>query len=198
MLALPGKYTVEMALFHNGELIPLAGPVAFEAKVLHNTTLPDKDRMALDSFFKQMAESWRVMTGAQKYLETLKTKTAYIQQALQSAPDATVAMKDKADAIKLEIDSINFVFDGTPAKASWEEVPPEIMPLNNRLQEAVFASWQSTSAPTETQKMNLKIVNETLPKVIERIQKTEEQLKALDKTLNKLKTPYTPGRLIKM
>ena len=198
MLALPGAYTVEMALFHNGAIKPLAGPVPFEAKVLHNTTLPDKDRQALDAFFKQMGESWRVMTGAQKYLKSLQTKTAYIQQALQSAPDVTVAMKDKAEAIKLEIDSINFVFDGTPAKASWEEVPPEIMPLNKRLQEAVFASWQSTSAPTETQKMNLKIVNETLPKVIDRIQKIDAQLKALDKTLDKLKTPYTPGRLIKM
>ncbi len=198
MLALPGEYTVEMALFHNGEMKPLAGPVSFTARVLNNTTLPAADRKALDDFFVQLGDAWRVMTGAQKYLGSLKTKTAYIQQALQAAPGASLEKKDEADSIRKEIEQIEFVFEGTPAKASWEEVPPEPMPLNKRLQEAVFASWQSTSAPTETQKMNYRIVKTALPGVLKRIEKVDERLKALDNYLDELKAPYTPGRLIKM
>ncbi len=198
MLALPGKYTVDLTLFHNGKVTPLAGPVDFNAKVLNNTTLPAKDRLALDNFFKQLSETWRVMTGAQKYLESLKTKTTYVQQALQAAPNATPKMKDEAQSVKEEIENIDFVFNGTPAKASWEEVPPEIMPLNKRLQEAVHASWQSTSVPTETQKMNYSIVKQKLPAIIKRIENVDNRLKALDKVLNNLKAPYTPGRLIKM
>jgi len=195
MLALPGKYTVELELFHNGKVKPLAGPVPFTAKVLHNTTLPDKDRQALDAFFGQLSDLWRTMSGAQQYLNNLKTKTAYVQQAIQVTPTATLAMKDKAQAVKEEIEKINYLLHGTPAKASWEEVPPEPMPLMKRLNEAVFASWQSTSAPTEMQKMNLKIVKDALPDLLARIKKADAGLKALDKELNALKAPYTPGRI---
>jgi hypothetical protein len=185
-----------LELFHNGKEKPLAGPVSFTAKVLNNTTLPAKDRQALDTFFGQLSDLWRVMSGAQQYLNSLKTKTAYVQQAIQITPAATLAMKNQAQAVKEEIEKINYLFHGTPAKASFEEVPPEPMPLMKRLNEAVFASWESTSAPTEMQKMNMQIVKEALPDVLARIKKVDEQLKALDKELNAIKAPYTPGRLL--
>jgi len=195
MLALPGKYTVALSLFHNGKEKLLAGPMAFNAKVLNNSTLPDKDRQSLNAFFGEMSDMWRTMSGAQKYLNSLKNKTAYVQQALQITPGASLALKDQAQAVKEEIEKINYLFHGTPAKASFEEVPPEPMPLMKRLNEAVYASWQSTSAPTEMQKMNLKIVKDAMPDVLARIKKADEQLKALDKALDAVKAPYTPGRL---
>jgi len=195
MLALPGQYTVALSLFHDGKEKPLAGPITFTAKVLHNTTLPDKDRQALDTFFGEMSNLWRTTSGAQKYLKSLRNKTAYIQQAIQITNGAGLDMKNKAQAIKEEIEKINFLFYGTPAKASFEEVPPEAMPLMKRINDAIYASWQSTSAPTAMQKMNLKIVKEAMPGVLARIKKVDEQLKALGKELNTLKAPYTPGRL---
>ena len=45
------------------------------------------------------------------------------------------------------------------------------------------------------QKMNLKIVKDALPEVLARIKKVDAGLKALDKELDALKAPYTPGRL---
>ena len=195
MLALPGKYTVTLSLFHNGTEKLLAGPMTFTAKVLHNTTLPDKDRQALNAFFVQLSDMWRTMSGAQQYLNSLKNKTAYVQQAIQITPGATLAMKNQAQAVKEEIEKINYLFHGTPYKASFEEVPPEPMPLMKRLNEAVFASWQSTSAPTEMQKMNLKIVKDAMPGVLTRMKKINAQLTALGKELNTVKAPYTPGRL---
>ncbi len=195
MLALPGQYTVELSLFHNGKEKLLAGPITFTAKVLHNTTLPDKDRQALDSFFNEMTNLWRTTSGAQKYLKSLKNKTAYIQQAIQITNGASLDMKNKAQAVKEEIEKINYLFYGTPAKASFEEVPPEPMPLMKRINDAIYASWQSTSAPTSMQKMNLKIVKDAMPAVLARIKKVDEQLNALRKELDALKAPYTPGRI---
>jgi len=195
MLALPGQYTVALSLFHNGKEKPLAGPITFTAKVLHNTTLPDKDRQALDAFFGEMSNLWRTTSGAQKYLNSLRNKTAYIQQAIQITNGAGIDLKNKAQAVKEEIEKINYLFYGTPAKASFEEVPPEAMPLMKRINEAIYASWQSTSAPTAMQKMNLKIVKDAMPAVLARIKKVDGQLKALGKELDALKAPYTPGRL---
>lgn len=198
MLALPGNYTVTLSMFHNGAVKTLAGPVTFTAKVLNNTTLPAKDRVELNAFFDQISDVWRVASGAEKYLNSLNSKTDYVRQAIQVSNQSTLAMKNEAAAVKEEIENIDFVLNGTPAKASFEEVPPAPMALLKRLNEAVYASWQSTSSPTSTQKMNIKIVKDELPAVLERIQKVDQRLKALEKQLDAIKAPYTPGRLPKL
>lgn len=138
------------------------------------------------------------MNNTGKYLEELETKTSYIRQALQQSNDATVEMKNDARKIKEELDDIVFLFEGTPAQASWEEVPPEQMPLENRLGAILWASWQSTSAPTATQKMNYEILMEAIPPILEQLSEIGTKLNKLDDELDKLKAPYTPGRVPKM
>jgi hypothetical protein len=134
------------------------------------------------------------MNDVEKYRKDLATKTAYIRQALQQSHGATMEMKNEAAQIKDELDDITFLFEGTPAKASWEEVPPEQMPLENRLGAILWASWQSTSAPTATQKMNYEILMEAMPPIIEQLEDISSKLDQLDDELDMLKAPYTPGR----
>lgn len=198
MLAMPGKYTVEMAMFHNGDNTELAGPVGFTAKVLNNTTLPAEDRAALVSFQIDVSEIYRVVSTAGEYFDELEKKTAYIQQAIQQTNGTTLEMKTKARQASEDLKAVEFLFEGTPAKASWEEVPPELMPLSNRLQEVMWGMWQSTSAPTETMKANYQVVKEEVPAVIDKLHAIGKSLEELDNELDKLKAPYTPGRVPKM
>ncbi|NOY51983.1 MAG: glycosyl hydrolase [Chlorobi bacterium] len=195
--ALPGKYSVEMSVFHNGEEKHLAGPVEFNAVVLDNTTLPAKDRAALDSFYKKVIDLWRVTNGAQEYFQSLQKKTAFIQQALQQSPQAGLELKNTANGLSHQLEDIKFLFDGTPAVASWEEVPPEQMPLSNRFDNIAFVAWQSTSEPTKTQLQNYKILMEEFPPVLEKLKAIDASLKGLETELDKLKAPYTPGRVPK-
>jgi len=195
--ALPGKYTVEMSMFHNGELKKLAGPVEFEAKVLNNTTLPAKDRKAVDEFYTKVIDLWRVTSGTQDYFNNLEKKTAYIQQAIQQSPKANVELVNKANDISQQLKDIEFLFDGTPAKASWEEVPPEKMPLSNRFENIAYVSWQSTSEPTKTQKQNYDILMEEFPPVLDKLKEIDASLMTLETELDKMNAPYTPGRVPK-
>jgi len=197
MFALPGKYTVELSMVHNDTDSLLAGPVSFNTKVLDNTTLPAKDRQALDKFYQEVADLWRVMRGTEEYMDEMQTKAAYIRQAIQFTNGATPQMRKQAEDLSIELEKIAFIFNGTPAKASAEEVPPETVALNDRLSEAVYTSWGSTSAPTGAQKMNVRIIREKLPDLQSRIEKVASGLKALDKQLDNLKAPYTPGRMPK-
>ena len=198
MLALPGTYTVEMSIFHNGEEKLLAGPVQFTAKVLNNTTLPDKDRDALVAFQDKVAELYRVISGGEKYFDELEKKTAYIRQAIQQTNGATLDMKNKAANVRKELDDVKYMFEGTPAKASAEEVPPEPVPLMQRLQDIVWGMWQSTSAPTSTMKMNYEILMKKVPPALDKLRTIGKQLDELNNELDKLKAPYTPGRIPKM
>ncbi|MEA3435734.1 MAG: glycosyl hydrolase, partial [Thermodesulfobacteriota bacterium] len=193
--AIPGKYSVTMSMYNNGEETELAGPVEFNTVVLNNRTFPapsDKDALA---FYSKVAELWRVMSGTMKYRDELAEKTAYIQQALQSVENASVDMKNKMQEIKRELESIEFVFDGTSAKASSEEVPPENMPMSDRLNAIVWTSWGSTSAPTTTQKANYAILMDEFPPVLEELKSINVKLDEMEKELDKMKAPHTPGRV---
>jgi DNA-binding protein YbaB len=196
--AIPGKYTVELSMFAKGETTALAGPVTFEAKVLNNSALPPGDRKVLDDFYKDIANLWRVMDAGDEYFDELSKRTAYVQQALQQTFGATPEMKKQAQKLKEELEAIEFKFEGTPAKASWEEVPPEQMPLSNRFQNIIWASWSSSAGPTATQKMNYDILMEELPPVLEQLQNIDEQLKSMEAELDKMGAPYTPGRIPKL
>lgn len=197
MFALPGDYTVELSMVHNDDETQLTKPVNFTAKVLNNTTLPAEDRKALDAFYKDIADLWRISSGTQKYLEELQKKAAYIQQAIQFTNQATPEMRVTADKLSKELNDIAFVFNGTPAKASAEEVPPEKVSLNDRLSEAVWTSWGNTSAPTTTQKQNVNIVKNEIPDIQTHIEKVAAGLKTLETQLDDMRAPYTPGRMPK-
>lgn len=198
MLAMPGKYSVEMGMYYNGELKELAGPVEFTARVLNNSSLPETDRAALVSFQKDVTEMYRIISGAEKYYEELEKQTAYIQQAIQQTNGATLEMKTKAQKVKEDMEAVKFLFDGTPAKASSEEVPPETMPLSDRLSEIMWGMWGSTSAPTATMKMNYQILKDEAPAGINQLGAIGKSLDELNAELDKLKAPYTPGRVPKM
>lgn len=198
ILAIPGKYTVEMNMFHNGEEKVLAGPVTFNTRVLNNATLSNQDRGAMVAFQKKVAELWRVMAGTESYYEDLDKKANYIQQAISQTNGSTLEMKNKAQKLTEDLEAVNFIFEGTPAAASWEEVPPEKMPLSNRLSEITWGMWASTSAPTATMQMNYNILMNELPAAIEKLKEIDKGLGELNDELDRLKAPYTPGRIPKL
>ena len=197
MRALPGKYTVELAMYHNGEIEELVSPVEFNAKVLNNTTLPDPFPKESQAFYKKVSELYRVMAGAMTYRDELAEKTAYIQQALQSVETSPLEMKETMISIANELDDIEFKFDGTPAKASSEEVPPENMPLGDRLNAIVWTSWGSSSAPTANQKDNYSILMDELPVILDELKSINTKLESMEQELDSMKAPHTPGRVPK-
>jgi len=196
--ALPGKYSVTMSMYHNGEQKELAGPVDFNTLVLNNTTFTDTSKEESLVFYKKVAELYRVMSGTIDYREELAEKTAYIQQALQAVTNAPIDLKNSAHDISKELEDINKLFRGTPAKASSEEVPPENVALSDRLNSIVYTSWQTTAAPTNTQKMNYEILMEEFPPILIELNTIDTKLNAMEQELDKMKAPHTPGRVPKL
>ncbi len=195
MYALPGTYFVSLSMDHNGEITQLAGPVKFTAKPLNNTTLPAPDREALVAYQNKVSELARSMRGAENYLDDLLKKTAYIRQALHNTPGIPPAMEANARKIYRDLEALDFTFNGTPAKASWEEVPPEPVPLNHRLNTIAYSHWSSTSAPTQTQLRDYDILMEEFPPVLDKIKALDVQIKSVEKEMERYKAPWTPGRL---
>ena len=195
-LAMPGKYTVDMSIVVREEEKHLSGPVGFEVKPLNNTTLPAENRADMVAFQKKSGELVRAIRGAEKFTVELNKRNEYIKQALLNTPSAEYDLMLKADKISKELEDILFQFNGQKPKASWEEVPPAITPLNHRADVLVYVQWRSTSAPTSTQRSQYDILAKKFPPVLERIKNVyEQQVKPLEAQLEKLGGPWTPGRL---
>jgi len=195
MYALPGSYNITLELDHNGSITPLSGPIAFVAKPLENSTLPAADRQALVNYQNKVSELARTMWGTESFLEELTKTTDHIRQALHNTPGAPRELAQKARKISEELNEIEFIFNGTPAKASSEEVPPEQVPLNQRMNTIAYSHWGSTSAPTQTQLKDYDILMEEFPPVLDKIKLLNTQIKEIETEMENYNAPWTPGRI---
>jgi len=197
VLAMPGKYKVSMSLTAGGETQLLAGPVEFNAVVLSNTTLPADNRGEMFAFHKKVAEITRVMQGTENYAGFLYKRVSTILQALNSTPNASPDLVKKAMEIKMQLDEIlNVKFNRNTAKPSDEENPPAPVPLNSRLGKLSWISWTSTSNPTQGQRDAYKILGDEFPPVYNEVKHIgETEVPQLEKALENLGAPPTPGRL---
>ncbi|HCE57261.1 MAG TPA: glycosyl hydrolase [Prolixibacteraceae bacterium] len=196
ILVMPGKYKVDMQLWQNGELKKLAEPVEFTCRKLDNTTLPAADYNENVQFARQVNKLAIAMQGSNRLLGELTSKVENMKQAIYTTPGASQDLMNKARALSVELESLNFKLNGVAAKASGEETPPAQVPLNDRLGDITYAHMGSTSGITGTEKMNYEILKEEFPPVLDTLKRiVETDIPALETELNKIGAPWTPGRL---
>jgi len=123
-------------------------------------------------------------------------KVEKIKQAIYATPGASQELMDKARAIGVELEELNFKMNGVPARASSEEIPPAQVPINSRLRNITYAHMGSTTGITGTEKQGYEIVKEEFQPVLEALKRiVEKDVPALETELDKMNAPWTPGRL---
>ncbi|MCX6152154.1 MAG: glycosyl hydrolase [Ignavibacteriales bacterium] len=196
LLAMPGNYKVAMALVTREGIKELIAPTTFNTTVLNNTTLPAANRAEVVTFQKKAMELGSIIIGTQKYTEELVKRVEFIKQALNNTPSVKPDLLQRAEQISKDLDDVLFAYNGQPSKASAEEVPPQAVPLNNRLGTMIYTQWVSTSNVTLNQKRSYEILQQEFPPILEKVKKIEsEGIKPLEAELDKAGAPWTPGRL---
>ncbi|MBN2205764.1 MAG: glycosyl hydrolase [Candidatus Aminicenantes bacterium] len=192
--ALPGDYEVSLALWMNGALKPLAGAVPFKAKALTNVSLPAPDRAALVAFQKRVRELAHAVNAAGSVARELRTRAGLYRTALKSvtAPSGEIfaavrALEDKLAAVGRALNG-----DRLLGRADRDAEPG----LSERINTISGEQWTSTSAPTKSQRDSFAIVEEAFAGIRGALKKLlAEDIPAIDKMLDAVGAPYTPGRL---
>uniref|UniRef100_UPI0032178CB2 VPS10 domain-containing protein n=1 Tax=uncultured Draconibacterium sp. TaxID=1573823 RepID=UPI0032178CB2 len=196
IMVMPGKYKIGMKLWHEGELTELAEPVEFTCKKLNNTTLPAADYNENVNFAKEVNKLALAVVGTDRMISETSNKLEQIKQAIYATPGASQQLMDKARALAVKLEALDFIMNGVPAKASGEEVPPAQVSLNTRLSLITYTHMGSTSGITTTEKQGYEILKEEFPPVLNALKKiVENEIPALEAELNKMNAPWTPGRL---
>lgn len=196
IMVMPGTYKVGMKMWHEGELKELVAPVEFTCKKLNNTTLPAADYAENVAFAEKVNKLALAVVGTGRMISETTDKVEQIKQAIYATPGASQELMDKARALTVKLEELNFKMSGVPAKASGEEVPPAQVSLNKRLSTVTYTHMGSTSGITTTEKEGYEILKEEFPPVLNALQRiVETDIPALEAELNKMNAPWTPGRL---
>ena len=91
---------------------------------------------------------------------------------------------------------LNIKFNRRSNKPSQEENPPAPVPLNSRLEKIAYATWASTSQPTQSQLDAYQILKDEFPPVYEQVKHIGTvDIPDLVKQLDKMNAPPVPGWL---
>jgi len=194
LLALPGAYSVSLAKCDRGRTTSLAGPVNFTARVLDNTSLPAESRQALVTLQRKISELQRVVLGVDRAADELSKKLPLLKAALTITPGSDSGMWKEYESISNELRILRRELDGDESLASRNEnQSPSIV---DRMQTLAYSFYSSTSAPTQTQLNDYEIVSTSIGALIDRLHSLiEERTAALEKRMESVRAPWTPGRL---
>ncbi len=195
ILVMPGKYYVSMALYDKGQYKPLVDKVEFEVKMLHNRTFEGNPE-ELYAYGQDIAQMSRVVNGAMNYADELMKRVKSIKQALLATPQASPDLMTQVQQIEKDLDGVIFAFRGVQPRASYEELPPHQPEIYHRLQYLVWAHYNTLAGVTGTEKQQLQILKQVVPPQIQKLKELTQKVKAIEKQLDELKAPWTPGRLI--
>ncbi|MGA2297782.1 MAG: glycosyl hydrolase [FCB group bacterium] len=194
MPVLPGKYKVSVAKSIDGEITQLTEPMEFNTKVLNNTSLPTKDRKDFVDFQKKVSNLQRAVSGTIAVNDDAKSRIKIIKNALLTTEGASKDLLEKTRKIELDLIDIGNSLNGNNSIASRNE--NQTPSISDRASYVVWGIWGVTTDATQTQKDAYKIASDDLTTVLDKLRKiVEVDIKDLDKELDKLGAPWTPGRL---
>lgn len=181
---MPGKYTVSMAKFVGGKFTRLGNTQTFIVKGIDSIAKPFED----SGFRNSLSDLNRQYTGMKKQMEKLSNQMKLSIEALNlvGAPTTDFALAYK---IKNELDSINIIITGNPARKKMQEAYAPS--LDDRLEKVLWGIVQSSEGPTQTHKEDVAIIESKTKKILQEFNRlSNDEIAKLNQRLEELKTPY--------
>ena len=194
-LALPGSYTVSLSRRVDGEVTELASVTPFEVRPLGRPAIPPQDRAAVLAFQRQTGELLRAVTGTQRAASEAARQIQAIKRALELTPSATEEMRADARTLELRLTDLQETLNGDRTRPSRAE--PGMPGIVSRVNSVVSGHWRATYGPTQTHRGQYEIAAAEFTEVYDNLrQLIETDLPALERRLEAIGAPWTPGRAL--
>ncbi|MCK6457631.1 MAG: glycosyl hydrolase [Phycisphaerae bacterium] len=193
-LASPGAYTVTLAKEVDGVVTPLVEPRTFEVQSLDLATFPAKDAAELLAFKQKLSRLQRAVLAAVRAAGEAGNRLKHCRKAVLETPDVDPALLADVTALERRLEALLTKLRGDPTRAKRNE--PEPPSIQERVQNATYSLWYSTSPPTKTQRDAYRFAGEEFRPVLDDLrQLVEKDLAQLEQKLEQANAPWTPGRL---
>ncbi|MDQ6785225.1 MAG: glycosyl hydrolase [Acidobacteriota bacterium] len=190
-LAMPGKYTVAMELRAGGTTTALPGTQTFEVTVEGREKMSAEERATLADFQRKVSLLQRAVGGAIDVATTAKTRISLLKRSAQEAPAANQSLVADAKALDAKI---NDILNDLRGGRENTDIPSP--PINARVELVADTIRLSSVRPTQTQLNQYNYANAEFTPVLAQLKTlVEVEIPRLEKALNDVGAPLTPGRL---
>ena len=191
-LAITGDYQVQLMQRYQGAVSTLSQPRSFKLTELGVGVLTTDDRPALQAFQKQTAKLHSDILAAGKYLGEIDNRIKHVLKTIDITPAAGETMAQQARAIQAELRAANLLLNGDSIKTSANE--KAAMSLSERIGSIPGGHWQAQAAPTGTHRNAYRIAEKQYRQLATMLKASDGKLAELEKALDKVDAPWTPGR----
>ncbi len=190
MPAMPGTYTLEVAKVINEEVTPFGEKQTFKVSSLYNERLQADPE--LYAYYIKIGNIAKEFSKLNSRINYQAKQIKLINIAIKTNSDNPKAMLDKALEVQQSIDSLNAIIGKDPVKSKrYTATPPG---LQSRLWNSIYSIWNSPEPPTGTRRNNIAIVEKHNKTIALNIEENQKIIDELNKYLDKIGAPYTPGR----
>ncbi len=193
-LANPGDYSVSLSRELDGVLTEIVPPQTFKVIPLDLATFAARDKEAKLAFKQRVARLQRAAQGAGRAAGEAANRVAHLRRALLDTPDADPAVLTRIESLQARLNGLNqrLYGDGSADRRNYPR-PPAIL---ERIEQVAGDQWNVTSPPTQTQLDEYRHASDAFgPWLTELRALVETDLVAIEKQLESLGAPWTPGRI---
>jgi photosystem II stability/assembly factor-like uncharacterized protein len=193
-LVLPGTYKVSLSRRVGGVVTPLAGEQEFAVVVEGTETMHPEDSKALLAFQQKVSRLQRAVSGTLDAANELSDRLDRIKRALDHTPGVDAKWKDVVRALAKQNHEVLRALRGDMVLRARNENTPES--IAERVGYIVSSQRFSLARPTTTQEESYKIASQELSRELARLRSLiTGELRDLERALDAVGAPWTPGRL---
>jgi hypothetical protein len=192
-LVVPGKYSVRLAKRIDGVETPVGTAQTFNVVPLYLSIMNETDRQAVLAFQRQASRLQKSIFGAAQATEDALERVKLVRQALNEIEGPDAQLVARVNAIDKTLRDIDEELNGDAVLRSLNEpAPPSLV---DRITVAVNG-LTTTAPPTNTHREALTLAEQQLTPLLAKLRKAiEVDLAEVEKQMNALGAPWTPGRV---
>ncbi|MFK8053738.1 MAG: glycosyl hydrolase [Woeseiaceae bacterium] len=192
-LAAPGQYTVSIAVRENGKLRSVTEPKAFNVKSMPQGKDTSSNLGEVVAFQRKAGELYRAVTGTGALVGEMNQRIEHLKAAISLTPTASDALGEQLRAIELRLDDAVVLLNGDRTIRSRNEPTPWSV---SQRAGAVYGLLLSVRSDVPASyEASYQIAAEEFRGVLATVKGINADLAALEKTLEGLGAPHTPGRV---
>jgi photosystem II stability/assembly factor-like uncharacterized protein len=192
---IPGRYSVTLAQRVGGTVTQLAGPVQFNVIRDPDGTATLADHSARWQFQERLQDLRRRLSGALELANSSNAKLDAMKRALDATPAAPRTLHDQTRQVQQRLNAILVELRGDQALGSRSVPTPSS--ISERANGISGEMNRTLGRPTNTHQEQYTIASELFTTELAKLQQiVSRDIPALERELERVGAPYTPGRII--
>lgn len=187
----PGSYTAQLTVEHNGAVDELTEPVAFDVIRLREGVLEGATDAEILAFQEDLEDLMVRVSAADYMFEKSKTRLKAMEVAFNRAENPSSDIAAQLHSLETDLQEIEFQVSGNPAK---REIGEKVNPTIRGRMYTAMRGLRTSYGPTEVHKQSLAIAESQLEELMPLVEDIyENRIPEIEEALRQAGAPWIEG-----